>query len=99
MLDALAIGGVAGLVVGGIYYSKAHSDYDSAEHAADYATHHSLVDSGKSAQTISIVATVAGGALVVGAVVRYVVSDRHADSGVAIAPTSSGAAITWSGRW
>jgi tetratricopeptide (TPR) repeat protein len=101
IFDALAIGGVAGCVVGGIYYSKAHSDYDSAEHATDYTTHHSLIDSGQSAQTLSIVASAAGGALLVGAVVRYVVSDRGSEpsSTVSVGPTAHGAAITWSGRW
>src|SRR5438046_1929259 len=73
------LGGVVGLLAGASYSSKAHSDYDSAEHATDYATHHSLVHSGDSAQTISIVASAAGTVLVIGAVVRYVMSDRSAE--------------------
>jgi tetratricopeptide (TPR) repeat protein len=101
ILDSLAIGGIAGVAIGGIFYSKAHSDYDSAEHATDYAKHHSLVDSGNSAQTISIVAGAAGGVLLAGAVIRYVVFDRGSEpaSTVSIAPTRNGAAISWSARW
>ena len=100
VLDTLAFGGVAGAVIGVIYYSKMSSDYNSAEHAASYATHHSLVESGHTAQAICAVASASGGALIVGAVLRYIVFDRPDEpSTVGIVPTRDGAAVTWSGRF
>lgn len=91
--------GVAGGFVGVLLYRKASSDIDAAERAANYGGSEDLVDRAASRRRIATIAGVAGGALVIGGVIRYVMVGGREQRQVAIVPTAGGAAVTFGGRW
>ncbi len=98
--DALVGAGVIAGIVGIVEYTGARSDLDSADKQSTYDAHQKLVDDASSKRTLSVIFGAAGGALVVGGVVRYLVHDRTEGShGVAIVPTTRGGVVTWSARF
>lgn len=94
----LAAGGLLGLGAGVTYFVLGERDARAANSAPTLARLQQLADSSDRDRTIGTVCTIAGGALAVGAVVRYVMVGRRA-SGVAVVPHASGASVVWSGRF
>ena len=98
--DALVGAGVVAGVIGIVEYTGARSDLDSADQATTYGAHQQLVDDASSKRTLSIVFGAAGGALVIGGIVRYVVHDRtETNHGIAVLPTTTGGFVSWSERF
>jgi hypothetical protein len=71
--DALAGGAVAAGVTGGVLYLFALHDTNKSETAGSLQEHDDLVARGKDLRTYAVVAGAIGGALAIGAVVRWVV--------------------------
>jgi hypothetical protein len=99
--DGLVLGGIVAGAVGLIEYRSAQSDLDAAEdrtRTTTLAGYHDLVDSAHGKRTVSIVLFGAGGALVVGGVVRYALHTRDTEmGGLGIAPVRGGGVITYAG--
>jgi hypothetical protein len=91
--------GIAGGVTGVLLYRKASSDIDAAPGATNYGNSEDLVERAESRRKLATIAGVAGGALVIGGIIRYVTAGGREQRGVAIVPTSGGAAVTLGGRW
>ena len=96
---ALVGGGVVVGVIGGVLYTSARNDFDSAKTASDYPTHHDLIERGRSRRTLSVVAGVGGVALVGAGVAYIVISHRSQAANVAVAPANGGGIVTWSGTF
>ena len=101
--DGLVLGGIAVAVVGVVEYRGALSDLDAAENRSSTTTlahYHDLLDSAHGKRTASIVLIGAGGALIAGGIVRYVLHDRTAEvRGVGVAPARGGAMVSYAGRF
>jgi hypothetical protein len=97
--DALVAGGVVSGVVGIVLYRSASAKLDDSEHAPTYQASVDLVDSAHKTRTYSIIATAGGVALIGAGLVHYMLHGKSAESGVAIAPTTSGGLVTWNGRF
>lgn len=101
--DGLVLGGVVAAVVGVFEYRSAVSDLDAAEDhssAPTLARYNELVDRAHTKRTASIVLLGAGGALIAGGVVRYVLHDRTAEvRGVGVAPAPGGGVVTYAGSF
>lgn len=99
--DGLVLGGIVAGAVGLIEYRSAQSDLDAAEdrtRTTTLARYRDLVDSAHGKRTGAIVLFGAGGALVLGGVVRYALHTREAEvGGVGIAPVRGGGVITYAG--
>jgi tetratricopeptide (TPR) repeat protein len=99
--DGLVLGGIVAGAVGLIELRSAQSDLDAAEdrtRTTTLARYHDLIDSAHGKRTASIVLFGAGGALVVGGVVRYALHTREAEvGGVGVAPVRGGGVITYAG--
>ena len=95
--DALVGGGVVAAGVGLAFYVSARSDLDSAETAGSLASYHQLVEDAHDARTRSVILLGAGGALLVGGVVHYLLRDGGGQekAAVGVAPTRGGAMLTW----
>ncbi len=91
--------GIAGGVTGVLLYRKASSDIDAAESAQNYGSSEDLVDRAASRRRLATIAGVAGGALVIGGIIRFVTASGGEKRQVAIVPTTGGAAVTFGGRW
>lgn len=98
--DALVIGGVAAVVIGGIVYGGARSTLDDAEEAGSLAEYNDLVDQAQSRRTMSVL-LVGGGAILVGAgIARFVLRDTDGDEArVGVVPTTSGGFVTVGGSF
>jgi tetratricopeptide (TPR) repeat protein len=99
--DGLVLGGLVAGAAGLVEYRSAQSDLDAAEdrtRTTTLARYHDLVDSAHGKRTASILLFGAGGALIAGGVIRYVL---HADGaevgGVAVAPVRGGGVVTYAG--
>jgi hypothetical protein len=88
----LAIG-----TAGGLYLAAGAND-NAAEKAFLFEDHNDLQDRAKTERIASAVAGGVGIALVGVAVFRWT-SAKDSTSGVAIAPTSGGGSVVFSGRW
>jgi tetratricopeptide (TPR) repeat protein len=101
--DGLVLGGIVAGVVGLVEYHSALSDLDAAEDRASTTTlaqYHDLLDSAHRQRTASIVLFGAGGALIAGGVVRYVLHGGDAEvRSVGVAPAHAGGVITYAGRF
>lgn len=98
--DALVIGGVAAIVIGGVVYGGARSTLDDAEEAGTLAEYNDLVDQAESRRTISVV-LVGGGAVLLGAgIARFLLRDTgHEEARVGVVPTTSGGVVTFGGSF
>ncbi len=99
--DGLVLGGLVAGVVGLVEYRSAQSDLDAAEdrtRTTTLARYHDLVDSAHGERTGAIVLFGAGGALLVGGVIRYALHASDTEvGGVGVAPVRGGGAITYAG--
>lgn len=95
--DALVLGGVAAGAVSLVMYAGARSSLDDAENATTLPDYRDAVDDAKSKRNVSLV--LAGGSVVlIGAgILRYRLRSHGEAHGVAIAPSSGGGMITWTG--
>jgi tetratricopeptide (TPR) repeat protein len=87
----------AGLIAGGVatwFYLDALSLNEDAEDAPDLPTHDKLVGQAEDRRLIAVIAASAGGALVIGGVVRYFTRDAGGDeaTSISVAPTGDGGA-------
>ena len=73
--DVLFVAGAAAAGVGGYFLFKGNSEVKSGNDADTYTDHTDSVDAGKKKQTLGAVALGAGGALLVGATVRFLTFD------------------------
>jgi tetratricopeptide (TPR) repeat protein len=97
VLGGVLVGaGAVGLGVGATFWVMSGKRGDEAASAATYADYERAVHDGEQQRTIGIVGLAAGGALVVGGVLRYALhgggTERVPD--VAIAPHGDGAVVT-----
>lgn len=101
ILIGLGVGGVAGLAAGVVLYSSARGKLDDSESAATYDEARVLVDDARGLRTYSIVAGVAGAALVGGAVFYYLRAHGGDDERprVTLVPTQRGGIVGWTGRF
>lgn len=98
--DALVAGGVVAEVVAIVFYSKARSDLDSAEAATTLTGYDGLVDDAHGARTTAVIFAAAGGALVIGGIVKYVLrGDARESSAVGLVPAAGGGLVTWGARF
>lgn len=95
---ALVGGGVVAAAAGVVFYLGARSDLDDAEQAMMLPEYDEHVDSARNKRLVSVVLFGAGGALIVGGVVRYMTRGESGESTqVGVVPTSGGGLITWTG--
>lgn len=101
--DGLLLGGIAAGVVGLIEYRAALSDLDAAEDRARTPTlagYRELLDRASSKRTTSIVLFAAGGALITGGIVRFVLHDRASEApDLAVVPAPGGGVLTYGGTF
>ncbi len=95
--DLLAGGGLVGLGAGVTYFVLGERDASAANSAPTLAKLQQLSAASDRERTIGTFATIAGGALAVGAVVRYVMVAR--EPAVSLHVTSTSASAVWSGRF
>jgi tetratricopeptide (TPR) repeat protein len=98
----LASAGLGGLAVGVTYLALANRDISAANTAKPISRFHELAAAGQRERTVGTVFTIAGGALAVGATVRYflVARDRKPpDHVVSIAVDQTGAFAVWTGKF
>ena len=92
--DTLAIGGVVAGAAGGVLYLMARKDIDDSETAATLQDHLDLVDKAHSLRTDAVIAASVGGALVVGAIIRWASHGGGTETrervDVSLAPTADG---------
>ena len=78
-------------------YTGARSSLDDAESAGSLVEYNDLVDDAKNQRMYAVVLA-GGGAVLIGAgLLRYKLRNKGEARGVAIAPTSGGGLITWTG--
>jgi hypothetical protein len=96
--DALVGGGVACLVGGAIGFAVASNHDTAATHAPDYQTVDREVRARDRAQTIGGVTLAAGGALVLGGLLRYALRPKRVRTEVQIDPAAktAGFSLAWS---
>lgn len=101
--DGLVLGGMVLGVIGLVEYRSARSDLDAAEDRATTTTltrYRDLVDDARGKRTASIVLAGAGGLLIAGGIVRYVLHDRGTEApGVGVAPAPGGGVVSYAGRF
>jgi hypothetical protein len=107
--DGLAIGGLVSGATGGVLYLMARKDIDSSETAATLQAHEDLVNKAHDLRTYAVIAGAVGGALVIGAVVRWTMHgggtetrERDHDAvgfGVGPSPDGTGWGIAALGRF
>jgi tetratricopeptide (TPR) repeat protein len=98
--DTLVIAGLACGAAVAFEYLGARSERDSADRQTTYDAYSAKLESAQSKQTLALGLGIAGGALVVGGIVRYIAHDRsEPEAALAIVPTRRGGAITWSARF
>jgi len=95
--DALVISGVAAGTVGAIMYMGARSALDDAENAPSLADYDSKVSDAHDKRTYAVILGAGGAVLITAGILRYKLRDKGETHGVAIAPTSGGGLVTWSG--
>jgi tetratricopeptide (TPR) repeat protein len=95
--DALVVGGVASGALSVVMYLKAQSELDDAESAGSLDGYEQLVNDAHDHRTYAVIFAGAGVVLVGGGLLRYALHDSDESRGVALAPTSGGAVVTWSG--
>lgn len=92
--DGLFIGGVLAGAAGGVLYVMARKDIDDSETAPTLQQHLDLVDSAHSKRTGAVIAASIGGALAVGAIIRWSMHGGGTETrervDVSIAPTTDG---------
>src|SRR5262249_10520047 len=93
--DGLVIGGVVGLGVGAALLASAKSARDGIASAPDYDAAKALKDKASSRGTIGTISLIAGGALVIGGVIRYATHSSKSSTTVSgwIAPGTGGLAL------
>jgi tetratricopeptide (TPR) repeat protein len=97
--DSLAGVGLVGGITGVVFYLGARSDIDASEKAATLQGHLDLVDSADRKRMIAVIAGGVGGALVVGAVVRWATHHTVERAQVAVVPTGDGWGLAALGRF
>ncbi|HEX2687455.1 MAG TPA: hypothetical protein VHN14_12600 [Kofleriaceae bacterium] len=101
--DGLVLGGAVATVVGLVEYGSARSDLDTAEdrtRTTNLARYHELVDSAHGKRLASVVLVGAGGALIAGGILHYVLHGRTTETrGVGIAPAHGGGVVTYEGSF
>lgn len=97
--DALVVGGLAAGAASVFMYLKATGELDDAETAASLDQYEDGVARARDHRTYAVIFAGAGVVLLGGGLLRYAFHDsgESRTSGVALAPTWGGAAITWSG--
>jgi hypothetical protein len=95
--DALVIGGVASGALSVVMYLKAKGELDDAERATTLERYEQLVVDAHDHRTYAVIFAGAGVVLLGGGLLRYALHDDGESRGVALAPTSGGAVVTWSG--
>jgi hypothetical protein len=101
--DGLVLGGIVATVIGIVEYSGALSDLDTAENRMSTTTlarYNELVDSAHGKRTASIVLFGAGGALITGGIVHYVLHGRTTEShAIGVAPARGGGVVSYEGSF
>jgi hypothetical protein len=97
--DGLVGAGVIVGIVGIVQYRSAAADRDRADAATDYQSYVDLIDSAHSARTTAVVLGAVGVAAIAGGFLHYVLTDRDANSGVAIIPSQDGGFVAWTGQF
>jgi tetratricopeptide (TPR) repeat protein len=98
--DVLAAGGALGLGLGITYFVLGDRDARGANVATTLARRQAFAARSDRERTIGTISTIAGGALVVGAVVRYVmVAGRKSEPAVSVTVTPSAVMAGWSRSW
>lgn len=97
--DALVVGGLAAGAASVFMYLKATGELDDAESAASLDQYEDLVARAHDHRTYAVIFAGAGVVLLGGGLLRYALHDsgETRPGGVAVAPTSDGAVVTWSG--
>jgi hypothetical protein len=90
--------GVAVAAVGGVFIGLAHGTAAQAQQAQDVPTLQTLIDTGRSQQTVGFVALGVGGAVAVAGAVLLAVESK-APAAVAFAPVPGGGVAVLSGRF
>lgn len=85
--DGLAAGGLIGGVTGLVLYLGARSDIDASEKVESLQAHMDLSDRAVRKRNYAVVAGAVGGALMVGAVVRWATLGKRERASVAFVPT------------
>jgi hypothetical protein len=91
--------GAIGLGVGGFFLVKSHGAAADSKSATDHATALDLKDKAKSQGQIGVIAAAAGGALLVGGIVRYATRKSERDSVVSMWLTPDAAGVVALGRF
>ncbi|MBT8495098.1 MAG: hypothetical protein KJO07_18780 [Deltaproteobacteria bacterium] len=99
--DALLITGVIGLGVGTGYFLDSSSDRSAADEATNYEAYRTLADRASTRRTIAILATSASGAMIIGAVVRYIMRDSGGERSTSVSAWTdqNGAGLAIGGRF
>jgi hypothetical protein len=95
--DALVVGGVASGALSVVMYLKAKTELDDAESATSLTGYEQLVNQAHDHRTYAVIFAGAGVVLLGGGLLRYALHDSGESRGVALAPTSGGAVVTWGG--
>jgi hypothetical protein len=95
--DVLVAGGVASGALSVVMYLKAKTELDDAESASTLPGYEKLVNQAHDHRTYAVIFAGAGVVLLGGGLLRYALHDSGESRGVALAPTSGGAVVTWSG--
>jgi hypothetical protein len=95
--DVLVVGGVASGALSVFMYFQAKSELDDAENASTLPGYEQLVNQAHDHRTYAVIFAGAGVVLLGGGLLRYALHDSGESRGVALAPTSGGAVVTWSG--
>jgi tetratricopeptide (TPR) repeat protein len=101
--DGLVLGGIVVTIVGLVEYGSARSDLDQAEDqtaTTNLARYQELVDSAHGKRAAAVVLIGAGGALITGGIVHYVIHERTMETrGISVAPAHGGGVVTYEGRF
>ena len=95
--DALVVGGLAAGAASVFMYLKATGELDDAETAGSLDEYEDGLARAHDHRTYAVIFAGAGVVLLGGGLLRYALHDSGETRGVAVAPTSGGAVVTWSG--
>jgi hypothetical protein len=95
--DALVVGGLASGALSVVMYLKAKGELDDAERATTLDGYEQLLVDAHDHRTYAVIFAGAGVVLLGGGLLRYALHEDGESRGVALAPTSGGAVVTWSG--